>query len=79
MNRSIDSLSVRRNAYRHKGVVARRKDAVIVDVDVDVAVAVGFPRGKPTFGGQTYGFQGIWSGFLLPQTFPVPSRELLGD
>ena len=36
MNRSIDSLRVRRNAYRHKGVVARRKVAVIV---VPVAVA----------------------------------------
>ena len=29
MNRSIDSLRVRRNAYRHKGVVARRKAEII--------------------------------------------------
>ena len=39
MNRSIDSLRVRRNAYRHKGVDARRKDAVIVVV-VAVAIAI---------------------------------------
>ena len=46
MNRYIDSLRVRRNAYRHKGVDARRKDAVIVVVVVGPVVVVGLVDGQ---------------------------------